>query len=131
MKPLLEVIDLKFASLEIYSGYVINQCREGALIDTEQLNTILMVIDQYYPNQEIGYISNRLNSYTVNPIVHKLTDMHKNIALQAVVCYSEVSISTATLEQKFFKKPFKIFTELDAAKIWADVIIEKRKKAGL
>jgi hypothetical protein len=44
----------------------------------------------------------------------------------AIVSYNKRGYQTAKLEEKFFRKPFKVFADLEEAKRWAEYVIQGR-----
>ena len=60
-------IDIGFARFELYEHYLVATIQEGAIFDTPQLHKFHEIFDHHYKNRPFGYISNRLNDYTINP----------------------------------------------------------------
>lgn len=126
-----KIIDLGFSKLELFPGYLINHCKEGVVIDYDELNSLIMIFDYHYANQKFGYISNRVHSYSVNPIMHQISESHDNIVAHAIVCYSQNCEQNIAYEQKFSRLKFQLFSDLRVAQKWMEDVLEKRKKAGL
>ncbi len=70
------------------------------------------------------YITNRINSYSVDPQIYFETSKIKNLAGFAVVSKKYKAKSNAEIEKMFFSKPFEIFGDLDSAKKWATQLLE-------
>ena len=71
------------------------------------------------------YISNRVNSYSLDPNDYKHLNEIPTLKGIGVIQYKR-SIKTALeLENLFVKKPFKTFNDLDSAIEWALEKIEK------
>ena len=96
---------------------------EGITIAPEHNVTLLNIVDTYYKNKNFVYISNRLNSYAVNPAIYIETSKVENLVGFAVVSKDYKAKSNAEIEKLFLKKPFEIFNTLDQAVNWAQSIL--------
>jgi hypothetical protein len=50
--------------------------------------------------------------------------MIPNLKGIGIVTYNEYAFNTALLEEKFFRKPFKVFANLEDAKKWANYVMD-------
>lgn len=69
------------------------------------------------------YISNRVNSYSINAIDLKYLNHIPTLKAIAVINYSEFSEMNAELEGKFCEKPFKTFYNIQEGIIWAETFL--------
>ncbi|WP_235841580.1 hypothetical protein [Confluentibacter sediminis] len=116
--------DIGHAEVFVFDHFIIKQVKEGQssdLLNTSELETI---VKEHFENKNMVYISNRVNSYSVNPLVYKEFEKIPNLIAIAVVPHSNSMRLSAELESKFFNKPFEIFENLNTAVSWANRIIE-------
>lgn len=131
MKEPFKIIDLGFSVIELFPNYLVNHSREGIVMDSDEINSLFVIFDSYYSNRKFGYISNRIQSYTVNPLIYKTENSHRNLAALAIVCYSKNCEQNIDYEQSFSNLSFNKFQDLQQAKKWMEDFFEDRKKAGL
>jgi len=92
---------------------------EGITV-TPQLNSVLEdLVETYYKNTNLVYITYRINSYSVDPKVYIKTAQISNVLGIAVVNGNESRLDNTDIEQMFYKKPFRTFDSLDNAVDWA------------
>ncbi|WP_179338412.1 hypothetical protein [Winogradskyella ludwigii] len=115
-----ESLTFDFCSMTIYDNYVITVINEGVVITLEHNETLLKVAESYFSNKPFVYISNRINSYSVDPKVYFKTEQIPTIKGLAVVTNNYQVKVNAKIEKMFFNKPFEIFTELEDAVAWAN-----------
>jgi len=129
--PQPEILELDFIHFEIYTSYIIGTVKEGCVISTEERNSINAVFHKYFENKPFGYISNRVNDYTVDPISYLKPVVYPLFLGIAVVCYSEESKEIALFEKKFHAGSFETFETLAAAERHMQMELKNFKKAGL
>lgn len=118
------IVKLKFCTLSFFDNYVISVINEGEHIDYDLNKILIKTIETHYHTPFV-YITNRINSYSVDPNIYPRTTEVKNLAGFAVVSRAHMAKVNAQIEQMFFGKPFEIFSELDDAIKWAIDLIEK------
>lgn len=125
-----EKIELDFGTISVLDKILICECKEGILLDVNSNRKILEIGDKTFKGQAFGYISNRVNSYAVDPMVYRDSAEHPELKAIAVVTSSEVARQSAVLEQKFYtnKNSFQIFSSLTEAKDWIKEIIDHHSK---
>ncbi|MDY2588316.1 hypothetical protein [Winogradskyella aquimaris] len=118
------IVKLKFCTLSFFDNYVISVINEGEHVDYT-LNKILIKKIEKHFNKPFVYITNRINSYSVDPNIYPRTTEVKNLAGFAVVSKAHMAKVNAQIEQMFFGKPFEIFSELEEAIAWAKKILKQ------
>ncbi|MAB49598.1 MAG: hypothetical protein CMC05_13315 [Flavobacteriaceae bacterium] len=118
------VVKLKFCTLSFYDRYVIAEINEGVHLDHQHNEALIEITENHY-SKPFVYITNRINSYSVDPNVYPRTTRVKNLAGFAVVSRVHMAKLNAQIEQMFFSKPFEIFSDLEDAINWAKDLIEK------
>ncbi|WP_191859698.1 hypothetical protein [Hanstruepera ponticola] len=111
-----------FGNVTIHDNYVIAVMNEGITV-TPELNDVLEDIsEQFFTNKNFVYITHRINSYAVDPNIYFRTSKIQNLVGFAVVTGKKIVIDNTELESVFLTKPFKAFSKLDDAIIWANAL---------
>ncbi len=121
---LIHYYDIGHAEVFVFDNFIIKQVKEeqpSELLNTSELE---IIIQEHFENKNMVYISNRVNSYSVNPLIYKDIEKISNLVAIAVVPNSYSMRLSAKFESKFYNKPFEIFDTLNDAMIWATSIIE-------
>ena len=71
----------------------------------------------------MAYISNRVTSYSVNPLVYKEVEKMSNLVAIAIIPNDLKMRQSAEFEKQFFNKPFEIFNNLTDAINWVEKIV--------
>ena len=119
-------IDLPFGKYYFCTKIVISELNEGVHFDWEKCHMIIGKILEFYgENAQIGFISNRINNYSVDPNnwVRAHTEYDFMIA-SAIVTYQNSSYKVATLEKYFSQKKLKRCFSINEAIEW----LTKQKK---
>ena len=117
-------ITYHFGTVRIYKTYLVFVMNEGITVKPEYNDILLNISTKYYRNQNFGYITHRINSYSVDPRVYFETSKIENLVAFAVVSGSQNSNVLADFEKIFLKKPFEQFHSLDEAIDWVNTIVE-------
>lgn len=119
-----EVLDTEIGTIYFYDNILVMEGKENAVFCIKTGLSILLKVIKIVGIKPVVYISNRINSYSVDPNDYKYLEMIPNLQGIATVSYNNFTKNSATLEQKFFKKPFRDFESLDDAKFWAMEVLE-------
>ena len=117
------IVKLKFCTLTFFDNYVIAVINEGEHVD-HKLNEILIENIELHFNKPYVYITNRINSYSVDPNIYHRASKVENLAGFAVVSKEYKTKINAQIEKMFFGKPFEIFTTLEDAIEWKNQLFE-------
>ena len=115
-----ETLTFDFCNLSLYDNYVIVVMNEGVTVTPEHNNILVGIANKHYKNQPFVYITHRINSYAVDPQIYSQTSKIENLKGFAVVSKDYKAKVNAEIEKLFFKKPFKIFSNLEDAIEWSD-----------
>ncbi|BAO54314.1 hypothetical protein [Nonlabens marinus] len=115
--------DLGYAQVYIFQNYLINQINDGVNVGMEHVEVLRDMITEHFGNRKMVYISNRTNSYSVNPLVYPLVGRIRNLEGMAIVTNSRLNIQNANFEKVFYHKHFEIFQTMDEAIVWATELI--------
>ena len=116
---MIKKITFIFGELTIYDNYVLAVMKEGVTISPNYNDVLIDISATYFHNKQFIYITHRVHSYSVDPQIYYQTEKIKNLIGFAVVSQNYQAKLNAQIEKMFFKKPFKIFTELEDAVTWA------------
>ncbi|MDX1753107.1 hypothetical protein SAMN06296241_2745 [Salinimicrobium sediminis] len=127
---MIDKIELDCGVLRVQDRILINEMNEGALLDVETNRRILKIGTEIFENEVFGYISHRVNSYAVNPMVYRDSAEHPLLKAIAVVSQSEMRRENARIEQQFYtnRNSFKIFSTLEEAMDWMKEVIGSYSK---
>jgi hypothetical protein len=125
-------LDVGFAIFEFYEKYVIATVREGVVLGKQEMAKFHDVFMDYYGENHFGYISNRKNDYTINPLYYKEIEKYNlNIVGVATLCYSKESYDMAVFAEQFFNWPHAAFYKLEDCISFISQRYDEEKNAGL
>lgn len=112
------------AELFIFDAFLVCQIREGMEIHPEHNQKLNEIIQRHFTGKNIVYISNRVNSYSVDPLTYVETEKIPNLIAIAMVTETPIMKQNAEYERNFFDKPYEIFDSLSEAIQWVHNIIK-------
>lgn len=118
---LLKEIELDFGKVFIHENVLVAKLDEGILFDLESNKKLLEIGSEVFKDADYGYISHRVNSYAVDPMVYMESANVNNLKAIAVVSESEMTRRNAdAVEKKFYKDNncFGVFQSLEEATEW-------------
>lgn len=115
--------------IDFYEDYLVLTTNEGSHISTEHEIPFWYNVNKHFGNKKFVCIGNRVNSFSINPIIY-LNEKSKNLIGLAVVSKKESIKPQVKLEQMFYKKPIVFFTKMEEAIQWKNKMLmnEKIKK---
>ncbi len=113
---------LEFGKVSFLDNILIAELNEGILFDIPHNRELLKIGQETFNNQPYGYISNRTNSYSVNPMIHLESANVENLAAIAVVSTNTVVKQNTIIEKQFFRHSsfFEVFETLEEAVVWIE-----------
>lgn len=113
-------IEMPFGTFYLLENYFISEINEGVHFDWEMIKEIMTEVVEFYgENAKIGYISNRVNSYSMNPQTWVKVQKKYNVIMGgAIVSYNNLSFMNASIEKQFSKISIKRCLSLDEAINW-------------
>ncbi len=121
-----DILTFDFCDMTIYDNYVVVVMKEGINLTPKYNDVLVEITNKYYANKPFVYITNRINSYSVDPKIYYETSKIENLKGFAVVSKNYQAKINAQIEQRFFNKPFEIFSNLDDALEWAEKFIKDK-----
>lgn len=123
-----DTIASKIGDFYFFKDFIIAEFKEESHVSFAQFEDIMEMGKEKYNSKPVGFISNRINSYSVN-----LIDMFENsnfsnyLSAYAIVSYSEVTTKVLDLEDHYFSIPRKRFNNLIEAANWIQDELEIKK----
>jgi len=124
---IIKYYNLKNAEVFIFDHYVINQIREGVIIATPNDKELNEIIQEHFSGRDLVYVSNRIKSYAVDPLIYKKVEDIPNLLAIAIVPKTEIMRKNAEYEREFYHKPYGIFDSLRDAVLWTDTILNPKE----
>lgn len=123
---MIKILELNFGIVKVYNNFLVSELKEGVLFDVESNRKLLQIGSEEFNGRPYGYISNRIHSYAVNPMVYRESAEHENLKAIAVVAPTEIGRKSATVEKNFYKDKscFAIFATFDEAVEWITLTIK-------
>lgn len=113
--------------LFVFDEFIINQIKEGVIIQPEHNEILNDIIQRHFTGKDLVYISNRVKSYSVNPLIYPETEKIPNLIAIALIPKTKLMRKNAEYEREFFDKPYEIFDNLSNAIAWANTILSRLK----
>ena len=113
-------IQLSFGKFFLCERFVVAELNHEIHVDWLIIKKIAnMIIEEYGNTSKIGFISNKVNSYSIDPFVWVTFSKEYNfIEAAAIVWYNDAGFMSATLEKVFLKNNVKLCESLDEAIQW-------------
>jgi len=115
-----EKIVLDFGTYYLLDDYFIIEMNEGEHFNWDKLNTLLNSLRNYYGHHKtLAYIANRVNSYSIDPVLWSYFDKDDSVLIAAsIVSYRDSTYINANIEKKMAKIPLKRAHSLGEAINW-------------
>ncbi|MDY2586922.1 hypothetical protein [Winogradskyella aquimaris] len=119
-------IDLNFGFLYLTDDFFIMEVNEEEHFNWDKLNTVLDSLRNHYGNHKtLAYIANRVNSYSIDPVLWSYFDKDDSILIGAsIVSYRDSSFMNANIEKQMASIPLKRAHSLGEAINWVQQLKE-------
>jgi len=124
---LTDLVETEVASVYFYGNLAVVEVSEGINLSYKNGFSLLLNGLRILGTKPWIYISNRVNSYSVDPNDYKYLNNVPTLKGIAIVDAKESGKVNAQLEGSFSKKPFKIFLSMVDAFEWANTILYKNQ----
>ncbi|WP_262733971.1 hypothetical protein [Gaetbulibacter sp. NE] len=113
-------VEFSFGNFYLFDKFIISEINEGVHFDWDKIQQVIAaLIDYYGSNLKIGYISNRVNPYSIEPQLWiRFQRDYGFIVASAMVSYTELNYINASIEKRFSEMSIKRCGSLDEAIIW-------------
>ena len=115
-----------FGKLIVGDRFVIGEMKEGSDIHLDTVTRIIDIANSHFKGERWAYISNRIHSYSLQPLVYRQAfEFEKNMVAFAVVTNQDPKLVMAEMEKKIVEERFNFsyFGELDRAITWIKSVI--------
>ncbi len=123
----MEKEEYSFGTLEIGCHVIVGKLNEGLDAQLDVAVKIIEIARKRFNGEPWAYISNRVNSYSVQPIAYKKAAKIKhNMVAFAVVTNTPSSLVSARFEEKFATSEYKFdcFETVQDAVSWVTAILD-------
>ena len=119
-------ITLSFGDFYLLDNYIIAELHDGTHLDWSKMQELATELIRHYGFElKIGFIANRVNSYSSDPHVWTLFDQEFGfIIATAIVVYDDISYMNATLEKQLSSTSLKRCSSLEEAIHWMENLRE-------
>ncbi|OIQ16991.1 hypothetical protein [Lacinutrix sp. MedPE-SW] len=124
----IQYYDLDHAEIFIFDDFLIKQVKEGELISYKETEEFKSILKEHFNGKKLVYIGNRVNSFSINPMIYKEAEKIPNLIAVAIIPGSESMRANAEFEGQFYNKPYQIFDNLTQAIKWVRVIMKNENK---
>ncbi|MBV7270385.1 hypothetical protein [Winogradskyella luteola] len=113
-------IVLDFGSYYLCDDFFIMEVNEGEHFNWDKLKTLLTSLRSHYGNHKtLAYISNRVNAYSIDPVLWSYFDKDDSIFIAAsIVSYRDSTYINANIEKQMAAIPLKRAHSLGEAINW-------------
>lgn len=111
-------------SFYIYKDYVIGVVPEGANLKIEQLSLLVALYEKHFSSKNFVYISYRIHSYSIDPLVYPYLLEMTQLKGIAVVTNKKLFKKNFQIEKVFYSGNIRIFDTLEEAIKWSHDIID-------
>lgn len=116
-----------FGNFFFFEKFVVSEINEGEHFSWSKIQQVIQEINRFYgKNFKIAHISNRINSYSINPAnwIKFYQQKYGTIVATAIVSYTETALKLATLEKIFAPNSLKRCKSLEEAINWVTTLKE-------
>ncbi len=113
-------VEFSFGKFYLFDKFIISEINEGIHFDWDKIQQVIAVLIDYYgSNLKIGYISNRVNPYSIEPQLWiRFQRDFGFIVASAMISYTELNYINASIEKRFSEISIKRCGSLDEAINW-------------
>lgn len=112
---------LKLGELRYNNQYIVVVFNEGIDVNFDNFGEIADIIKSQYGTRPFGYISNRINSYSIDlSDAEKFNKMFPNAKACATVAHSSMTERIFEIEERFFKFNRRAFRNIEDAIDWVE-----------
>ncbi|WP_418604057.1 hypothetical protein [Hwangdonia sp.] len=111
---------MPFGTYYLCEKFLIVELDEGVHFDWDKAEQIIQKVFEFYGDDaKIGFISNRINHYSVDPNNwKKVEEKYSLIIASAIVMYNSSTYMNASIEKQFTQKSIKRCMSLKEAIDW-------------
>ncbi|MDP5158656.1 MAG: hypothetical protein NWQ07_08785 [Flaviramulus sp.] len=113
-------LEMPFGNYYFFENFVVAELFEGVHFDWDKVKKLITEIIKFYgQDAQIGFISNRVNHYSIDPQNWTRLEKEYNlIVASAIIMYNNLTYINASIERQFTKKSIKRCTSITEAFDW-------------
>lgn len=116
-----KLLTVNLGRLYLFDNYIITEFNEGINITFENFSEVSEIIISHYKNEPFGFISNRINSFSLDlNDAHLYNKTFPNLKAYAVVVYKPLTHRVFEIENHFFNFNREVFKNLEKATEWVE-----------
>lgn len=110
-------LEMPFGRYYLFSSFIISELHEGVHFDWEKTELMVLKLKEFYDEGvKIGFISNRINHFSVDPSNWtKIEKKYNFIRSSAIVIYNQSNFMNASIEKQFTNTPISTYRSLEEA----------------
>lgn len=114
-------VEMPFGNFYFFERFLVSELNQGVHFSWDKVKKVAEIASKYYgENNKIVYISNRVNSYSIEPQSWLKFDKEYNFfKASAIIAYDMKGGLSVVLEKLFSEKRIQKFTDLDSAIDWS------------
>ena len=113
--------NLEMGKVVFFENYLIIEVAEGISFDYEKAKKLSELTNLHFQDRSFGYISNRVNSYSLEPIDYtRIKEVFPNLSVFAVVTYNKSQETSVKIENMFYQEGIVSFDNLKKAIKWVE-----------
>ncbi len=112
-------LEMPFGNFYFCEKLIISELHAGLHLDWSKIEILVKEIIEFYgKDAKLDFISNRVNSYSIDPQNWIKIEQYNIIKRSAIVYYNHMMYMNATLEKRFSKIKIHPCLSLDEAMDW-------------
>jgi hypothetical protein len=113
--------EFPFGTFYFFDEFLLSELKQGIHFSWDKVKKVSNLASKYYgKDNKVVYISNRVNSYSIEPQSWLKFDKEYNFfKASAIIAYDTKGGNSVVLEKLFSQKKIQIFNDLDSAIEWA------------
>ncbi|EDP70054.1 hypothetical protein FBALC1_10992 [Flavobacteriales bacterium ALC-1] len=121
-----EKIVLNFGTNYLFDDFFIMEVNEGEHFNSKKLNTLIKHLRTHYgSHRQLAYIANRVNSYSIDPVLWAYFDNDDSILIAAsIVSYRKSTEMSANIEKQLASISLKRSSSIEEAIGWVKSLSE-------
>jgi len=114
-------VEMPFGNFYFFNEFLLSELNQGVHFSWDKVKKISDLATEFYgKDNRVVYISNRVNSYSIEPQSWLKFDKEYNFfKASAIIAYDMKGGLSVVLEKLFSQKRIQKFTDLDSAIDWA------------
>jgi len=122
-------IETNYGLFNFYDKYVVAIIHEGVDLNEVLIDDCISLMQDFYGvKRPFAYITHRIHSYSVNPLIYLKVSQVPNLAAFAVVSNKMFDTFNIQIEKAFNTKPHELFGTLSEAINWAVMLVDAADK---